>query len=155
MGFSKETLQIIFESLQERSTATNDVGRHGLTPAIRLAAKADCEKTHKAWEEVIKALNDFNKLVRPSDVLKNTHSEITDIRAKLMQALEMLIPTGIVELTEAIAPFITDEEECTRLKAKSTSKDQITLSDDTVISVGDVGTDDLIALVESVNNELK
>lgn len=51
---SKETLDVICEALSERSRATSEIGRTGLTTAIRKAADEDFKKTHKAWEEVEK-----------------------------------------------------------------------------------------------------
>ena len=39
--------------------------------------------------------------------------------------------------------------------AKSVSKEQVTLADDTTFDIGNIGTDDLISLIESVYSELK
>ena len=54
MELSLETLNIICESLNERSRATSEVARQGLTQSIRKAADDDFKATHKAWEEVEK-----------------------------------------------------------------------------------------------------
>lgn len=56
MKLSKKTLEIAFAALNERSRATADIARLGLTLAIREAAQKDYEETNKAWGEVEQTL---------------------------------------------------------------------------------------------------
>lgn len=90
-----------------------------------------------------------------SKKLENIQSQVTEVRTKLMQTLDALLPNSKLTFTKETAPYVTDEEECVRLKAKSVSKEQITLEDDTTFDISDIGTDDLLALVESVYHELE
>src|SRR5665213_2529108 len=79
------------------------------------------------------------------------NAEIGDIRFRLTQALGLMLPNKVaIILNEKIAPHITAEEDCVRLKATQVSTEEVTLEDDSTIDIGDIGTDDLNSLVEAV-----
>jgi hypothetical protein len=89
-----------------------------------------------------------------SETISSVNAQITEIRTRLMAALAIMIPEGRFTFDGEYAPNITDEEDCVRFTAKSVSKEQVTLSDETTLDLGDIGTDDLNNLVDAVYNEL-
>ena len=50
--------------------------------------------------------------------------------------------------------YVTDEEYCTREQIKSCNKDLVTFLDGSTMNIGDIGTDDLYAIVSFTYDEL-
>ena len=83
------------------------------------------------------------------------NAEIGDIRFRLTQALGLMLPNKVaIILNEDLAPHITAEEDCVRLKATQVSTEEVTLEYESTIDIGDIGTDDLNSLVDAVRTEL-
>lgn len=49
---------------------------------------------------------------------------------------------------------VTDEEEGVRLQVVSVDKDQITFEDESTMDLGDIGTDDLLTVLDTLDTEL-
>lgn len=52
----KEDLDLIFDSLSERSQQLSEISRSGLTKSIRKIAKEEFDKTNKTWDKVERLL---------------------------------------------------------------------------------------------------
>jgi len=49
---------------------------------------------------------------------------------------------------------VTDEEEGVRPQVVAVDKDQITFEDDSTMDLGDIGTDDLLTVLDTLDSEL-
>lgn len=83
------------------------------------------------------------------------NSRLSEVRGILTDSInDMLEGKDHTYTGKSFTPYVTDEEGCERLKAISINKDEVTLSDDSTLDLGDVGTDDLNSLAEALSCDL-
>ena len=89
-------------------------------------------------------------------ILHEVNDKIGDIRLSVMQEIERLLP---VERVHTFNPdtsglCINVEEDSTRLQVISMDRNEVTLEDDSTMDLGDIGTDDLLTILDTLDNEL-
>ena len=88
-------------------------------------------------------------------IIHTSNSKIEDIRLSVMLEIGRLAP----DMPHIFNPdtsglCVNDEEEGVRLQVISVNKDEVTLEDDSTMSLGSVGTDDLLTILDTLDNEL-
>jgi len=99
-------------------------------------------------------MSEVNVKLAVGSMIDVTNEHLNTIRKDLFTSLELMIENGTHEFDKNTRPYITDEEECVRLGAKSCTKDIVTLSDGSEMDLGEVGTDDLLSIVDQVHSDL-
>jgi hypothetical protein len=89
-------------------------------------------------------------------ILHEANDKIVDIRLVVMQELERLLPVGKVHTfnPDTSGLCVNDEEESTRLQVLSMDRHEVTLEDDSTMDLGDIGTDDLLTVLDTLDTEL-
>jgi hypothetical protein len=89
-------------------------------------------------------------------ILHEANDKIGDIRLMVMQELERLLPVGKVHTfnPETSGLCVNDEEESVRLQVVSVDRHEVTFEDTTTMDIGDIGTDDLLTVLDTLDTEL-
>jgi hypothetical protein len=88
-------------------------------------------------------------------ILHEANDKIGDIRLMVMQELERLLPVGKIHtFSDTAGLCVNDEEESTRLQVLSVDKHEVTLEDNSTMDLGDIGTDDLLTVLDTLDTEL-
>jgi len=99
-------------------------------------------------------MSEVNIKLVVGSVIDVAYKHLSVIKKDLIGALESMLAYHTHEFDKKLQPHITDEEECVRLAAKSCTKDTVTLSDGSEMDLWDVGTDDLMSIVDQVHSDL-
>jgi hypothetical protein len=85
--------------------------------------------------------------------IEQANEAISKARLALSQALEQMLGEN-THTFKTYDVYVTDEEECERLKVKSCNKDEVELMDGSTIEIGSIPTDDLHNVVDMLHSEL-
>jgi hypothetical protein len=90
------------------------------------------------------------------EVLHKANSLVEDVRIMVMKEIERLLP---VSREHTFNPdnsglCVNIEEDSTRLQVISMTQIEVTLEDETSIDLGDIGTDDLLTILDTLESEL-
>jgi len=88
-------------------------------------------------------------------IIYTVNSKIEEIRLSVMAEIERLVPdTPHVFNPDTSGLCVNDEENSTRLQVISVNKDYVTLEDSSTMDLGDIGTDDLLTVLDTLDLEL-
>jgi hypothetical protein len=88
-------------------------------------------------------------------IIHSANSKIQEIRSSIMIEIGKLAP----DMPHIFNPdtsglCVNDEEEGVRLQVISVNQDEVTLEDDSTMSLGSIGTDDLLTILDTLEAEL-
>lgn len=90
------------------------------------------------------------------EVLHKANSLVEDVRLMVMKEIERLLPVSREHTfnPENSGLCINLEEDSTRLQVVSMTQIEVTLEDDSTFDIGDIGTDDLLTILDTLETEL-
>jgi hypothetical protein len=90
------------------------------------------------------------------EVLHKANSLVEDVRLMVMKEIERLLPVSREHTfnPETSGLCINLEEDSTRLQVVSMTQIEVTLEDETTFDIDDIGTDDLLTILDTLETEL-
>lgn len=91
-----------------------------------------------------------------NQIFHEANTKIGEVRLSIMQEIERILPTGKIHTfnPDTSGLCINIEEEGLRLQAVSMNNNEIKLEDESTIDIGEIGTDDLLTILDTLNEEI-